>query len=224
MAFSLEKPPPAAIGSGEHPLFVLLKCIPRSAVLPRRPRAAPRGAPGSAPRFAGQRAASSPSRYPTWYRSRRRLLDNGTADTQLVQTPRQAERSRKGLFSFFSSFFSSFSQQQRAAASEILRAATAAAPSRAPAARPRCSVRNADPLDIVISVNICRCFRAGSCVWPGTPAGSVAFSHGFPSLRRKRQMIPMDHGGRDKCLAEMTCGLQPTEQPFFLKKCVLSSY
>lgn len=90
--FTAEKSP-AAIGSGEHQLFVLLKCILWSVVLPRCPKAAPWDSPGSAPRFAGQRAASSPSRYPTWYRSRQRLLDNVTADAQLVQTSQQAGRS-----------------------------------------------------------------------------------------------------------------------------------
>lgn len=166
-------------------------------VLPCHPKAAPWDAPGSVPHFAGQQPASLLSCYRTWYHSWWRLLDNMTADAQLMQTlGRQGRAERDFLLYFFSHSFLLFhnsNEQQHLKCS--LWAATAAAPSRAPAARPRCSVRNADPLDIVISVNICRCFRAGTCVRLGTPAGSVAFLHGFPSLWRKRQMIPMDHGG-----------------------------
>lgn len=90
----------------------------------------------------------------------------------------------------------------------------------APSARLPCSARNSAPLDSVISINICRCFRAGTRAGLGTPAGVVAFSHGIASLQREQQMIPMDHGSSNKCFAEMTCGLQPTEHPLFLKKLV----
>lgn len=110
----------------------------------------------------------------------------------------QAGRSQKGLFSsllFFSPFnsFLAFSNQQRAAASETLAPGCS---HRGPLpARLLCSIRNTDLLDIVISINICRCFRAGTCAGPGMPAGSIAYSHGLPSLQRRRQMILMDHGG-----------------------------
>lgn len=100
----------------------------------------------------------------------------------------------KGAFFLlpFNSFLA-FSNQQRAAASETL---TPGCSHRSPLpARLLCSIRNTDLLDIVISINICRCFRAGTCAGPGTPAGSIAYSHGFPSLQRRRERILMDCGG-----------------------------
>lgn len=151
-------PPPSASGSREHRFVCAAECILRSVVLPH-------GCSPGCSRLSA--AASSPLRYPMRYRSRQRLLDNVTADGQLVQTLRQAGRSRKELFSSFFSFLLLQNSNEQQHPKCLLRAATATAPSRAPAARLLHSVRNADPLDIVISVNICRCFRAGTCVQPG---------------------------------------------------------
>lgn len=126
--------------------------------------------------------ASLPLHYPMWYRSQRTLLDKVTPSLCKCFGRQGGAESSFFIFPSFLAFF-------RAAASKTL-TPTAAAPS----ARLPCSVRDAAPLDSVISINICRCFRAGTRVGTGTPAGAVAFSHGIALLQRKQQMLPMDHG------------------------------
>lgn len=160
------------------------ECTLWSVVLPRCPKAAPGDAPASAPllrpRCCGVPCGTTPSR-DSWITR----LQTATPCKHLSRWG-GAERGFFLVFFFFSKW------QQAAASSTLAPGYNCCGPL---LARLLWSVRNADPLDIVISVNICRCFRAGTCVWPGMPARLVAFLHGIPSLQRKREMILMDHSG-----------------------------
>lgn len=202
--FTREKSP-AAIRSGEHQSFVLLDAASGAWSCPT--------APGSSPGCSRLgAAASSPSRHPTRYRSRQRILDNVPADAPLVQTSRQAGKSRKGLFFFLFFFFLLHSFLLFRKSGSIRNARSGLQPPRPPPAPPLlCSVRNADPLDIVISVNICRCSRAGNacrigCFFARVPLAVEEAADDPDGSRRLRQVF---------CRDDMWAPINRTNPPTF---------
>lgn len=178
--------------------------------LERAPALTPRLLPGRSRLSA---AASQPLHYPKWYRSQRTLLDKVTPSLCKLGT-----EELKAAFLFFPLFLA-FSVQQHPKC--WLQAAAAAAAS---AGLP-CSVRKAvGPSASCYLHKYLQMFQGWDPCWAGNACWSGWLFARDCLAAEEQQMIPMDHSGWDKCFAEMTCGLQPTEHPFFLKKRVFSSY